>query len=102
LPEPTSPWSSRSIGGRPGEVVADRRPWRVLVGRQLDGAPTRAPSASTGAPGSERRPPSSSAICGRRVADPLAAPLDHPELEREQLVERQPPERGVAPSNESG
>ena len=33
---------------------------------------------------------------GGRVADPLATPLDHPELERQQLVEGQPFERGIA------
>ena len=32
----------------------------------------------------------------RRVPHPLPAPRDHAELEREQLVERQPSERGVA------
>ena len=31
-----------------------------------------------------------------RLATALAAPADHPELEREQLVEGEPPERGVA------
>ena len=96
LPEPTSPWSSRSIGSgraRSERIAAVAARWSTV--------------SSTARPSfvrqrrRERRPDRAVALVGdverqRARADPLAAPADHPELEGEQLVERQPAERRVA------
>ena len=60
------------------------------------GRPTRIASASTIAVRTEPSSRASSPTSGAAVADPLAAALDHPELERQQLVECEPPERRVA------
>ncbi len=98
LPEPTSPWTRRSIGTARARSVADLGDGRRLVGRQRHRPPQRLAG--------ERRPRAPSRI--RRSAAAVdrdrhrsasgrgPAPGDHPQLEGEQLVEREPPERGIA------
>ena len=96
LPEPTSPWRRRSIGvgrARSSRIAAIAESWSTV---SSIGCPTLAPIASTSA---VRTASSSVGVEGHDrggVADPLAPPLDHPELEGEELVERQPLEGGVA------
>ena len=97
MPEPTSPWSRRSIGvGRarssgcrrsraPGPAVrSTARPTRAL--ERLDAAPRGSAVVRRGVDRDDRR----------AVAAARPAPPDHPELEREQLVEGEAPERRVA------
>ena len=86
----------------PREVLADRAHRDRLVDRQVDRLPD-APTERVDEGGPDR------AVGGlverhfwRRVAYALAAPGDHPELEREELVERQPTERRVAPLERVG
>ena len=82
---------------RAGEVVADRVHRDGLVGRQLDRRARRAPPiASTSAVRTDVVRGVVDGDLRRRVADPLAAARDHPELEREQLVEGEPAQRRVA------
>ncbi len=96
LPEPTSPWRSRSIGvgrARSSRMAAIAESWSTV--RSI-GCPILRPDRVD-----ERRPDAlvESGIQGHDrggVADPLAPPLDHAELEGEQLVEGEALERRIA------
>ena len=60
------------------------------------GSPIRAPMASMMAVADRRVGGCVDGDLRRRVAHALAAPGDHPELEREQFIEREPAQGGVA------
>ena len=97
LPDPTSPWSSRSIGVGAGEVARGWRRSRRPGRRSARSAGRRARrSPSTSAARMAASAASSIAICGAASRTALPAPRDHPELEGEELVEGEPAERGVA------
>ena len=83
---------------RAGEVVADRVDRGVLVGGQLDrrGRPCAGERLDERRRGSRRRSRRRRRSVGAASRAALPAPPDHAELEREQLVEGEPPQGGVA------
>ena len=97
LPDPTSPWSRRSIGvgrARSSRIAAIAESWSTV---SSIGLPHPRPDrVDERGPDGVVRVRHRGSTTGRRVAHALTAALDHAELEGEQLVEGEPLERRVA------
>ena len=97
LPEPTSPWTRRSIGtarARSSRISSRVRAWSAVSATAWPSL--REMARLEGRRGSGRRPPRDDRDRRRVRAAARPPPPDHAQLEREQLVEGEPAQRGVA------
>ena len=88
LPEPTSPWSRRSIGA--GRVISARMSRIAHPGRRQRDGPVELPAERTLEGAAQLGVDHVADLDGPcQIAPPLPPPPDHAELEGERLVEGQ-------------